>query len=286
MLTTHTSKTLSGCLMLLIVLVLAAPSLAMNDPVTGRWITRDPAGFVDGKNLYEFVGSNPANRADPSGRIIIGLDGLWTPVTSSGRAEIDKIGREIRRRVGDAEYVALTGGAGVGRRALRQHMRRYQARANLYPNDVPACGIPRFIEGFVVIGYSDGATTIHREFRKGHAGRSLGTTQISFVGLVDMVRWRFLGEGSIPNTAPNEPLDRSGTYMLNADLIRVGDVRSSQHGSWKGYVKVSPWGTHWKSQLYESLDHGTIINNLDVQKAIVDRAVQAYRDHSDALRDN
>jgi RHS repeat-associated protein len=39
----------------------------MNDPVTGRWPTEDPAGFVDGKNLYEFVGSNPISSADPTG---------------------------------------------------------------------------------------------------------------------------------------------------------------------------------------------------------------------------
>lgn len=42
---THTSKTLPGCLMLLVVLVVTAPALAMNDPVTGRWMTRDPLWY-------------------------------------------------------------------------------------------------------------------------------------------------------------------------------------------------------------------------------------------------
>jgi len=45
MLTTHTSKALPGCLMLLTVLVVTAPALAMNDPATGRWITRDPLWY-------------------------------------------------------------------------------------------------------------------------------------------------------------------------------------------------------------------------------------------------
>lgn len=42
MFTTHTSKTVLGCLMLVAVLVVTAPALAMNDPATGRWIKRDP----------------------------------------------------------------------------------------------------------------------------------------------------------------------------------------------------------------------------------------------------
>ncbi len=33
-----------------------------------RWITRDPAGFIDGPNLYSYVGGNPMNRTDPLGR--------------------------------------------------------------------------------------------------------------------------------------------------------------------------------------------------------------------------
>jgi len=36
-------------------------------PPTGRWLSEDPAGYVDGPNQYLYVGNNPANRADPSG---------------------------------------------------------------------------------------------------------------------------------------------------------------------------------------------------------------------------
>jgi len=45
MFTTHTSKTLLGCLTLMAVLVVTAPALAMNDPATGRWVTRDPLHY-------------------------------------------------------------------------------------------------------------------------------------------------------------------------------------------------------------------------------------------------
>ncbi|MCH8342427.1 MAG: RHS repeat-associated core domain-containing protein [Planctomycetes bacterium] len=35
----------------------------------GRWLTRDPLGYVDGANLYEYVGSNPLGAVDPMGTI-------------------------------------------------------------------------------------------------------------------------------------------------------------------------------------------------------------------------
>jgi RHS repeat-associated protein len=37
------------------------------DPKHGRWLQRDPAGFVDGPNPYEAFGGNPASFLDPSG---------------------------------------------------------------------------------------------------------------------------------------------------------------------------------------------------------------------------
>jgi len=45
-----------------------------NDPVTGRWVTRDPLGFQDSLNLYEFVKSNPTRGSDPMGLAIDGGD--------------------------------------------------------------------------------------------------------------------------------------------------------------------------------------------------------------------
>ena len=37
------------------------------DPDHGRWIERDPAGYVDGMNLYEYVGGRPTVILDPRG---------------------------------------------------------------------------------------------------------------------------------------------------------------------------------------------------------------------------
>ena len=37
------------------------------DPGMGRWLTQDPAGFVDSMNLYQYVFNNPLRYADPNG---------------------------------------------------------------------------------------------------------------------------------------------------------------------------------------------------------------------------
>jgi RHS repeat-associated protein len=37
----------------------------------GRWLQRDPLGFIDGPNLYEAFGGNPLVNVDPEGKGII-----------------------------------------------------------------------------------------------------------------------------------------------------------------------------------------------------------------------
>lgn len=40
-------------------------------PELGRWLTTDPAGFVDGMNLYAYLRNNPFRYVDPDGRAVI-----------------------------------------------------------------------------------------------------------------------------------------------------------------------------------------------------------------------
>ena len=41
------------------------------DPAHGRFISRDPEGFIDGPNLYSFVNNNPINYTDPTGTFLV-----------------------------------------------------------------------------------------------------------------------------------------------------------------------------------------------------------------------
>lgn len=40
---------------------------AMEDTATGRWLTRDPIGYADGMNLYEYLRSSTISLVDPIG---------------------------------------------------------------------------------------------------------------------------------------------------------------------------------------------------------------------------
>jgi RHS repeat-associated protein len=39
------------------------------DPIVGRWITRDPAGFLASTNVYSYAANDPVNHIDPTGLI-------------------------------------------------------------------------------------------------------------------------------------------------------------------------------------------------------------------------
>ncbi len=61
-------RQLNCCVMIAaLVLIISCEAHAFNDPVTGRWITRDPIGYADGLNLYEYLFSNSSNWLDPTG---------------------------------------------------------------------------------------------------------------------------------------------------------------------------------------------------------------------------
>jgi len=55
-------------------------------PWLGRWCSCDPAGFVDGPDLYAFVRDNPVCLRDSSG-----LAGGWEDISDALRPEADKI---------------------------------------------------------------------------------------------------------------------------------------------------------------------------------------------------
>jgi hypothetical protein len=94
-----------GVFALTALLTVTVPATAMNDPVTGRWITRDPlyygslsylnprpGGWVpltapqerDRLNLYEAMRDDPVNRTDADGRRAIGFPCPTVPCSCNG----------------------------------------------------------------------------------------------------------------------------------------------------------------------------------------------------------
>jgi uncharacterized protein RhaS with RHS repeats len=54
-------------LVLAVILAFACTSSAYYSPQAGRFLQRDPIGYVDGMNLYEYVRSTPCMSIDPEG---------------------------------------------------------------------------------------------------------------------------------------------------------------------------------------------------------------------------
>ncbi len=54
------------------------------DPQHGRFLQRDPLGYVNGMNLYEYVGGNPINLVDPLGLDFENLGWKWGGKLSKG----------------------------------------------------------------------------------------------------------------------------------------------------------------------------------------------------------
>ena len=91
-----------------------------------RWLTRDPLAdaYQDGPNLYQYVGSNPVNWVDPSGRML--------QAAGSGDPKYDsnlgwRAGQTFGRKLGEAVGVVL--------RAVREEARR--RTLELYPKGSP-----------------------------------------------------------------------------------------------------------------------------------------------------
>jgi RHS repeat-associated protein len=81
----------------------------------GRWTAADPAGFVDGPNLYAYVSNRPVVMVDPNG-----MEGdpplALTPITpSDGKPQIDmsKVGTPTRRAVAPGPTLGPIGKPGA-----------------------------------------------------------------------------------------------------------------------------------------------------------------------------
>lgn len=81
-------------------------------PWLGRWTSCDPAGTVDGPNVYAYVQSNPICLRDPSGRQATGVQGN----RAAGLAAADALKRQVEAKGhGVQTEVTVKGGKGGSR---------------------------------------------------------------------------------------------------------------------------------------------------------------------------
>ncbi len=77
-------------------------------PTLGRWVSRDPAGYIDGMSLYEYVGGSPVNAYDPYGlwykKRVLYVDGdTW----QDGQAGIRTLYQEVWGKWYEREWMAM-----------------------------------------------------------------------------------------------------------------------------------------------------------------------------------
>lgn len=90
-------------LLAIVTLATFAPQAsAIYDPATGRWITRDPAGYVDGSNLYRYGGANPVRFVDP-----MGLEDEPVDKYRDGSPNFNNTERELWKKLGPLEKLGM-----------------------------------------------------------------------------------------------------------------------------------------------------------------------------------
>ena len=249
----------------------------------GRFVSADPAwdqrlAYLQAHpNRYEYVLSRPAVDRDPSGQIIIGLSG-WG---NKGAAEIRGICERIKAQVNARKGHVLRRGAQErpptilnGTDMQRTDTVIEKLRELRETKDVDSC----WHEQVILVGYSDGASTIWQLFNvKGLADQTKkalesnhgGHYHVAHVGLIDMIR-RFVGPEE------NNPWGQKGK-KAGFDTLGVLDKGSNffQQEDWfmKGYRITTP--PFMSGQVY-SVNHGTIIRGPWTQEMLADAGQRAY----------
>lgn len=113
------------------------------DANLGRFISEDPAGFVDGTNLYAYVGGNPVMAVDPSG---LGAERAGISNAQIARfqqdafdialnvAGVGAVGKVAKGVAGIYEFIATTGKTYVGQSSnIFQRLGQHIASGKLDP---------------------------------------------------------------------------------------------------------------------------------------------------------
>jgi len=110
-------------------------------PALGRWVQRDPLGYVDGVNLYQYVTGNPLYWIDPFGLADVPWWVRWTDKvlggdweTEAGRVEVILICCEVAQIPADVATLGITkplkvGGRRVAQKGLKEGVEALEKKA-------------------------------------------------------------------------------------------------------------------------------------------------------------
>jgi RHS repeat-associated protein len=97
----------------------------------GRWISADPAGPIDGLNLYEYVGSNPLIYTDPEGTGKIAAKAKKAPKNGITKAKVSKVKKKFGLEKTGNGVITI-----IGRPAFDTGAKRIKVRHDVKKRDL------------------------------------------------------------------------------------------------------------------------------------------------------
>jgi RHS repeat-associated protein len=177
-----------------------------NSPPLGRWIQRDPLGYVDGMGLYEYVRGAPLNGVDPPGtrRQVIAFEGWGAAIGLGGRFVTyqSQLGRVVHDKVEstDWHYFDWTQFEAAKRTALNILTAPDSEAPRL-------CGVVGRFQTLAILGFSNGGDAAHD---LAHDLSALGL-EIDLVATLDPVPRGMKGVGDFLDGASGPNYSKSST---------------------------------------------------------------------------
>jgi RHS repeat-associated protein len=237
-------------------------------PTFGRWVQRDPLGYVDGMGLYEYASSMALRARDPSGLLILLIHGKTAASHHFGRGEMRDIRTQIAERT--KELAGRSPGTEMKVRSPEDDVWT-EVRAVAERNRSAGAGDR---EPIIIVGYSDGATEAKRLCEK--LFKQYPNEKVNYVGIIDMARKT---RDSLPSTSDhvtlhsNQIQDGDNFYQRHTPLIQGMKVKDS--------LTIQNHRMRTAKATGESEDragHFNIITDQRVQETISENASQAWAD--------
>lgn len=257
------------------------------DPGTGRYLTPDPMGLVDGTNQYAYVRGNPVSRFDSLGLFLFAFDGTWINAAVGQRSNVQNFLDYYRAANGDESFLyeqgvgssvpnrnlfidytdkVIGGLTGLGASGRIDEALKYLA--DLVEKAAEGDGA---FDGVIdIVGFSRGAATarafaneIYRRLDRGDYNRmpSCSPIQIRFLGLFDSV-----GSFGIPGNSVDVGFD----FSIDPRVGYVAQaVAMNEHRAFFDLSSIEP-DEHRPHSQANRVEHGFIGAHSDIGGAYSD----------------